>query len=428
MLYVFLRCVMWVVLPVYYRKIHLSGMENIPSRGPCLLACNHPNSFLDAIIIAFHCPREVHFLTRSDVFNAPWKKWILSKMNMVPIYRLRDGLENLDKNQETFEKCREVFRAGGVILIFSEGICIQELKLRPLKKGTARIALDFIQSGRSLTVVPVGLNYLHPMKARKEVFMGIAPCFDALEFKEAYLENPAKAILLFNKKLEGLLRQTIVHVEDLKWEKAMQRSLELALNERSFSLGTLVKSSAALNTLFRDQTDLAQAFQSRMQRYFDLVNSYKLEDSSVLHAGNSRWIAFDLLLYLPGFVLSYVPFALIRRLVRKKVRLAEFYDSVLVAGGMIFSLVFTIVLLIVSAVFYIWLPLAVLAGILIFSQVSTRAYDRLRRFILRTRYNRMSEQQKSDLEKARAELSGFVRANLLHDSTPSSLPSISATV
>src|SRR5689334_738847 len=105
MLYYWLKYMMRLALTIFYRKRTYSGFENIPATGPVILACNHPNSFLDAMIVGAYLERETHFLARSDVFNSPLKLWILSQFKLMPIYRLQEGAENLDKNKETFEKC-----------------------------------------------------------------------------------------------------------------------------------------------------------------------------------------------------------------------------------------------------------------------------------------------------------------------------------
>jgi glycerol-3-phosphate O-acyltransferase / dihydroxyacetone phosphate acyltransferase len=424
MLYYFIKFLMKLVLPVYYRKMIASGLEGVPVSGPCLLACNHPNSFLDAIMIGAHVPRELHFLTRSDVFNAPWKKWILSKMNMVPIYRMRDGLDNLDKNQETFEKCREVFRAGGVILIFSEGICIQEFKLRPLKKGTARIALDFAQDGNSLTVIPVGLNYLHPMKFRNDIFIGLATPFNALEFRAAYQENAAKGILLFNRKLEALLRGQVIQVDESKFEKTIQGLFKILLNNQSHNLILLVALADRFNKRLKENPMIVQDLQNHHDSYLRLLEKYKLDDATIIKSKRSPLFLLNLLVFLPGFLLSYLPFSAIRRLVSRKVKLAEFYDSVLVAGGMIFSLLFTILAgIIIGATLGPGFAIAIVLIIYLSALTSVLAYDRLLEYRQSTRYGSLGTEEQREILDARARVLDFVEINLSRDLVPSSSPS-----
>src|SRR5690349_10663356 len=128
MIHVFLRFSLKIVFWIFYRRIDFRGLENVPKTGPIILACNHPNSFLDALMVGTYTNRRIYFLARSDVFNTPLKRWILEQASMLPVYRLQEGMENLDKNKTTFSKCFEILDRDAMILIFSEGLCIQELR------------------------------------------------------------------------------------------------------------------------------------------------------------------------------------------------------------------------------------------------------------------------------------------------------------
>jgi 1-acyl-sn-glycerol-3-phosphate acyltransferase len=150
----------WVRLGLSFYFDHVAfGLKNPDSR-PAILACNHPNSFLDAIIIAGLYQKPVHFLVRGDVFAKPWANRLLRQINMIPIYRLSEGRSQLKRNDETFDECIEVLKNNGTLLIFPEGICRHEWAVRPLKKGTARLTLRAWNEGiADLVVRPVTLSY-----------------------------------------------------------------------------------------------------------------------------------------------------------------------------------------------------------------------------------------------------------------------------
>jgi len=128
-------------------------------KGPLLLACNHPNSFLDAIILASLFDKPVYSLARGDAFSNKWNAMLLAQLNILPVYRQREGASQLHKNYATFDACQEIFKQSGIVLIFSEALCENEWKLRPLRKGTARLALSAWQQNIPLKVLPVGINY-----------------------------------------------------------------------------------------------------------------------------------------------------------------------------------------------------------------------------------------------------------------------------
>ena len=92
---------------------------------------------MDAIMVGSALPRRSWFLARSDVFRKKWLANFLSFIGVIPIYRLLEGAENLQRNDETFDKCSKMLEQKKAIIIFSEGLCIQERRLRKLKKGTA---------------------------------------------------------------------------------------------------------------------------------------------------------------------------------------------------------------------------------------------------------------------------------------------------
>lgn len=92
---------------------------------------------------------------------------------MLPVYRISEGANNLHVNYQTFEACKAIFREKGVVQIFSEGRCINEWHLRPLKKGTARLAFSTWESGIPLEILPVGINYSSYRRFGKKIFINL---------------------------------------------------------------------------------------------------------------------------------------------------------------------------------------------------------------------------------------------------------------
>lgn len=124
-----------------------------------MLAVNHPNSFLDAIILATLFEETLYSLARGDAFITKKVSAILKAVHILPVYRHKEGIENLHFNYNTFDACMEIFKQHGIVLIFSEALSKNEWKLRPLKKGTARLALAAWQQNIPLKILPIGINY-----------------------------------------------------------------------------------------------------------------------------------------------------------------------------------------------------------------------------------------------------------------------------
>ena len=161
-MYYFIKSWVRAGLLFFCRKVVISNRNVLNERGPLLLACNHPNSFFDAVLLGALFKNPVHFLARGDAFKNPIAKKILTALKAIPIYRLRDGKEYLALNDTVFERCNQILQDGGIVLIFSEGLCVNQWQLRPLKKGSARIAINAWKQEailKAFRVLPVSLNY-----------------------------------------------------------------------------------------------------------------------------------------------------------------------------------------------------------------------------------------------------------------------------
>lgn len=183
----------------------------IGQKGPLLIASNHPNSFLDAIILATLFKSPIHSLARGDAFANKIITKILTSFNMLPVYRVSEGVENLENNYDTFSACQDIFKRDGIVLIFSEGRCINEWHLRPLKKGTARLALEAWQSGVNIKVLPLGINYSSFRKFGKTVFLNFGNFITKEEIDEDHYSG--KTIITFNQKLKYQLEKLVFEID-----------------------------------------------------------------------------------------------------------------------------------------------------------------------------------------------------------------------
>lgn len=183
----------------YTKKVGFSFEKNSTFSGPKIIACNHPNSFFDAIIIAILYPKPIYFLARGDAFKKPLVAKFLRRIHLIPIYRINEGISNLAKNAATFKECISLLKNGETILIFSEGLCVQEWKLRSLKKGTARLALMAINEGiENLKIQPTNINYDSFTKVPKQIIVNFNKEFEATSInysKEAEFYTNFNAIL-----------------------------------------------------------------------------------------------------------------------------------------------------------------------------------------------------------------------------------------
>jgi 1-acyl-sn-glycerol-3-phosphate acyltransferase len=131
----FIRAALWL----FCAEINSKNKYLLNTNGPLLIIANHPNSFLDAIIIGTRYNRTIHFLARGDVFTKKIHRFLLRQLNMIPVYRLREGKEFLHLNEYAFVESARLLKNKEAVLIFIEGTCLNTNALQPFKKGTARI-------------------------------------------------------------------------------------------------------------------------------------------------------------------------------------------------------------------------------------------------------------------------------------------------
>jgi 1-acyl-sn-glycerol-3-phosphate acyltransferase len=211
LLYSLLKIPAKFALWIYCRRLDINKEGMLNSNGPMLIAANHPNSFLDAIILATIFKRPIYSLARGDAFANRFFSRLLTSLKMFPVYRISEGVENLENNYKTFEECKRIFRQNGIVLIFSEGRCINEWHLRPLKKGTARLAISAWQEGIPLKVLPVGLNYNSFSSFGKNIQLNFGNIITEMDFDTDH--SHGKSIADFNNKLQQQLKGLVIEAD-----------------------------------------------------------------------------------------------------------------------------------------------------------------------------------------------------------------------
>ena len=107
-MYIFTKFLTNLYFWIFAKRLSIFNHDATKIVTPMILGVNHPNSFLDAVIVGAVMDHRVHFITRSGVFKNPIVRKILRSVNMIPIYRMTDGKEQLANNDATFEEVRKV--------------------------------------------------------------------------------------------------------------------------------------------------------------------------------------------------------------------------------------------------------------------------------------------------------------------------------
>ncbi|GAB5564976.1 MAG: hypothetical protein Wins2KO_20390 [Winogradskyella sp.] len=171
----------------YFKSIQVNGLKNIPNNKPIIILCNHQNALLDALIIAAKTHRFSYFLTRASVFKKKNIAKLLRSLQMLPVFRIRDGWSTISKNEVIFHQCSDVLSNNASLAIFPEGNHSLERRVRPLSKGFTRIINDAYDKypELDLKLIPAGLNYAYATKYPEKVSVNFGPSIDV----ENYLKG-----------------------------------------------------------------------------------------------------------------------------------------------------------------------------------------------------------------------------------------------
>ena len=244
MLYSVLKVIVRMAARIFCRKIIINKPELLKEKGPMILACSHPNSFLDAVLMDILFEKPIWSLTRGDAFLNKRITMLFYKLKMLPVYRPSEGVENLSENYKTFDSCIDLFKQGEIVLIFSEGICVNEWHLRPLKKGTARLAYKCQQENIPLKILPVGINYSSFKRFGKNLFVNFGTIFTANYFDKNLSDGAWNQV--FNNKLEQELHPLVFEIE----KKDKKKQKELLEIKPSLLTSILLVIPAAIGWLF----------------------------------------------------------------------------------------------------------------------------------------------------------------------------------
>ncbi|MGE0567653.1 MAG: 1-acyl-sn-glycerol-3-phosphate acyltransferase [Bacteroidia bacterium] len=313
-------------------------------KGPAILAMNHPNAFIDPIAITWDLfPVRTHYMARGDAFKPGLITFLLNQIGIIPIYRLRDGgKEGLLKNDDSYVAVNKLLAKNAKVIVYAEGLCIQERRLRPLKKGVARMVFGSFEAIKrdDLVVFPVGLNYSQPDKLRSDIFYNVGEPIRVADYLEDYKENQTKTYNKFLKHLTTEMKKLVTHIDDpindklvvnletmftysyIKWNKQLD-NLE---NRFNFTL----RLTKTINKAQKNNPELTEDLRLKTAGYFKQLRVHNLRDWIIDPARKSLskiyllFFSLVMIVLLPfhvfGLIGNIAPYKLTEYLTKKAVK------------------------------------------------------------------------------------------------------------
>lgn len=362
----YVRFIDWII----HNKTILCGRENIPSDKPIVFAPNHQNALSDPMAILLHTKYQPVWLARADIFKKGIITFLLRFLKIMPVYRMRDGKEQLSKNDQTFADSIKVLENNFALALFPEAAHSAKRQMLAHKKAIPRIvfmAEEKAEQNLDIHIVPVGIYYSSYWKFNRTVIVNFGEPIRVNQYLDEYQKNAVSATLSLRESLYNAIEPLTLniasktHYNDFESIRELYGKHFLKKQGIKYSPVNLFKSDQLLTNKL-DELETTHSLEieniaKETAQYAQLLKKYKLRnwllESPAKHflmiGLNKLILLLGLPIFLFGFVFNAIPFFTTDILTRKKIKDRAFWSTFSLSSGiLLFPLVYLLQLLAVS--------------------------------------------------------------------------------
>lgn len=361
--YQLFRYYIWFVDRMIHRRVVVLGRENIPQGKPIVFAPNHQNALSDPMAVLLNVSHQPVWLARADIFGKNRIiDAILRFLKIMPVYRMRDGIDSLGRNDETFQKSVQVLENNGALALFPEAMHTFKRQIREHKKAIPRIVFMALeQSGGQLDIqiVPTGIYYSHYWKFHRSLIVNFGKPISVKSYYDEYLNDPQSAMKKLRLALQDASRQLTVNIESTEYYDEFELVRELyggthhegRLSESSNSTNEKLskefkrktsgrmlsdmKLTGRLDKFEREHPDEAADLVKELRGFNNLLHMNKLNNLAIntkpgilCLLARILGLAAGLPVFLYGLIFNALPYFGIDLLVKSKIKDQAFWSSV----------------------------------------------------------------------------------------------------
>jgi glycerol-3-phosphate O-acyltransferase / dihydroxyacetone phosphate acyltransferase len=350
---------------VFLRKIHFHNIKGVPADKPVILAVNHPTAFMDPLLLCAFLEPPIYNMTRGDIFAVPFWRKVLESCNMFPVFRVKDGYTDRNRNDEVYEYINNKMLNRRVVTIFVEGEHHIDKRLRPIQKGIVRIAFGAMEQNTSLLedlqIIPVGVNFVAGDQYRDEAMVNIGTPILVRDYLDIYQQNPNVATRQLTQAIQNGLKPLCFQLEHEGDDVLAEQLLIMHRSENPqpflpAQVGTnarFLSEKAVLDRLNALPLAEKESLSAKTQQYFAQLEKYGLQDFALLNkkSGSFGWFLLVIIGFVPYLIgrIGALPFSFpAKRIADAKAKKREFYSSVLFGSGQVLGLIWYLLILVIA--------------------------------------------------------------------------------
>ena len=350
----YVRFAFWLT----HKRIVVTGLENIPKDKPVIFAANHQNALMDPLALVCTNPLQTLWLTRADIFKTKAIADVLKFLKMIPIYRIRDGKDNLSNNEEIFNQVTLTLESKQSVALFPEAAHSGRRQMLSHKKAIPRIAFETEEKNNfqlELQVVPVGIFYDHYWKFNRTLLVQYGMPLEIDAFKDRFAENQQNAMLALRDQIHERIEPLVMQINSVDHYADYEDIRRVAGKEYAkktfFSSNPVVQLFKAEQELIAKtekleagQPDVFKQVKDKTHLYIKTIRTTGLMDEQLVKALNTSLLlllvqfigallAFPLFLF--GFLTNAFPYFIPRLFITRKLKDKAFVSSFNFAVGLV---------------------------------------------------------------------------------------------
>ena len=401
----YVRFVDWIIV----NKTIVIGKDNIPKDKPVLFAPNHQNALSDPMAILLNTKFQPVWLARADIFKNKTVILILRFMKIMPVYRIRDGKENLANNDKTFADSIKVLESNGALALFPEASHTGKRQMVSHKKAVPRIVfMAEEKAGHNLDIqiIPTGIYYSNYWKMNRNLVVNFGEPISVNNYLSEYKENQNSAILSLRDKISDSVQPLVVNFKTKNYYTDFEKIREiygshfLKRQNKKMSISNLFKSDHILaNKLDNLETEKPEEIDKlikNVNNYSKIIKKLKIRNWLIENPKNNIFrIAINKLILIAGlpifvfgFLLNAIPFFISDTIIRTKIKDRAFWSSFSLAMGIIlFPILYLLQFFALSWIIPgIWLKAVFLISMPFAGKIAFKWYILFRKTVGRARY------------------------------------------